>query len=132
MHIPHVINIPFFFQGFRAWHQARLNPTPLDMPKDHRQDQKYRCSNVYLDFLCMDGDHVKCTMCPITQCTTCWCAKEHWSDQQDVVYPSREITDIRERVAKERKKSSCTGKVGMDGRAIAAESLSYNGYEWIL
>jgi hypothetical protein len=43
------------------------------------------------------------TMCPTTQCTTCWCPKARLSDP-DVVYPFRDTQDIRERVAEERKK----------------------------
>jgi hypothetical protein len=40
IHILHVIDIPFFLQGFRAWHQARPDPTPRDMPEDHRPDPR--------------------------------------------------------------------------------------------
>jgi hypothetical protein len=106
MYTPHVINLTFYFQGFRAWHQPRPDPNPLDMPKDHRQNQRYRRSRVFLDFLCMNGDEESdATICPAIQCTTssCWCPKEHLSDQ-DVVNPCRDTADIRERVAEERKK----------------------------
>ena len=44
-------------------------------------DHLYRRSRVFLDFLCMDGDEVSsATMCPTTQCTTCWCPKARLSD----------------------------------------------------
>ena len=66
-------------------------------------DQKYRRSRVFLDFLCMDGDEVSsATMCPTTQCTTCWCPKSQLSDPY-VVFPFRDTEDVRERVAAERK-----------------------------
>ena len=49
-------------------------------------DQMYRRSRVFLDFLCMDGDDVvNATMCPTTQCTTCWCLKAELSDPDVVV-----------------------------------------------
>ncbi len=51
-------------------------------------DQLYWRSRVFLDFLCMDGDRVSnATMCPTTQCTTCWCPKAQLSDP-DTVFPS--------------------------------------------
>jgi hypothetical protein len=28
----------FLFRGFRAWHQARPDPTPRNMLEEHRQD----------------------------------------------------------------------------------------------
>jgi hypothetical protein len=57
-----------------------------------------------MDFLCMDGDEESnATICPTTQCTTCWCPKERLSDLV-VVYPFRDTQDIRERVSEERKK----------------------------
>jgi hypothetical protein len=66
-------------------------------------DQKFRRSRVFLDFLCMDGDEVSnATMCPTTQCTTCWCPKQHLGDP-DVVYSFRETEDVRIRVESERK-----------------------------
>ena len=67
-------------------------------------DQQFRRSRVFLDFLCMDGDEVSsATLCPTTQCTTCWCPKGQLSDP-DVVFPFRDTTDVRERLAAERKK----------------------------
>jgi hypothetical protein len=46
-------------------------------------------SRVFLDFLCMDGNEVSnATMCPTTQCTTCWCPKAQLSDA-DAVFPFR-------------------------------------------
>ena len=54
--------------------------------------------------LCMDGDDVSnATVCPKTQCTTCWNTKERLSDP-DFVYLFRDTKNIRERVAEERKK----------------------------
>ncbi len=42
--------------------------------------QMYRCSSVFLDFLCMDGDSVSnAIMCPTTQCMSCWCLKDQLS-----------------------------------------------------
>jgi len=66
-------------------------------------DQQFRRSHVFLDFLCMDGDEVSsATLCPTTQCTTCWCPKSQLSDP-DLVFPFRDTEDVRERVAAERK-----------------------------
>ncbi len=62
-------------------------------------DQLYRRSSVFLDFLCMDGDEVSnATMCPTTQCTTCWCPKARLSDP-DAVFPFRNTEEVREKVA---------------------------------
>ena len=62
-------------------------------------DQQFRRSRVFLDFLCMDGDEVSsATLCPTTQCTSCWCPKGQLSDP-DIVFPFRDTTDVRERVA---------------------------------
>jgi hypothetical protein len=66
-------------------------------------DQMYRGSRVFLDFLCMDGDEVSnATMCPTTQCTTCWCPKAQLSDT-DVVFPFRNTSDVGSKVAEQRK-----------------------------
>jgi hypothetical protein len=65
-------------------------------------DHKYRRSRVFLDFLSMDGDEVStATMCPTTQCTSCWCPKQQLSDP-DVVFPFRDTQDVRKRFAQER------------------------------
>ncbi len=65
-------------------------------------DHQYRRSRVFLDFLSMDGDEVStATMCPTTQCTSCWCPKQHLSDP-DVVFPFRDTQEVGERVARER------------------------------
>ncbi len=68
-------------------------------------DHLYRRSRVFLDFLCMDGDEVSSsTMCPTTQCTTCWCPKAQLSDP-DAVFPFRNTEEVREKVAAERCKA---------------------------
>ena len=67
-------------------------------------DHLYRRSRVFLDFLCMDGDEVSsATMCPTTQCTTCWCPKARLSDP-DAVFPFRNTEEVREKVAAERRR----------------------------
>ena len=67
-------------------------------------DQLYRRSRVFLDFLCMDGDEVSnATMCPTTQCTTCWCPKAGLSDP-DAVFPFRNTEEVREKIAEERRR----------------------------
>jgi hypothetical protein len=67
-------------------------------------DHLYQRSRVFLDFLCMDGDGVSsATMCPITQCTTCWCPKIQLSDP-DAVFPFRNTEEVREKVAEERRR----------------------------
>ena len=67
-------------------------------------DQLYRRSRVFLDFLCMDGDEVSnATMCPTTQCTTCWCPKARLSDP-DAVFPFRNTEEVREKIAEERRR----------------------------
>ena len=67
-------------------------------------DQRYRRSRVFLDFLCMDGDEVSnATMCPTTQCTTCWCPKSKLSDT-DIMFPFRNTSDVGARVAEQRKR----------------------------
>jgi hypothetical protein len=54
--------------------------------------------------LCMDDDDVSnATVCPKTQCTTCWNTKERLSDP-DFLYLFGDTKNIRERVAEERKK----------------------------
>jgi hypothetical protein len=66
-------------------------------------DQKYRRSRVFLDYLCMDWDEVSdATMCPATQCTTCWCPKDKLSDT-DVVFPFSNTEEVREKVSEERR-----------------------------
>ena len=65
-------------------------------------DHQYRRSRVFLDFLSMDGDEVStATMCPTTQCTSCWCPKQQLSDP-DVVFPFRDTQEVGEKVAQER------------------------------
>ena len=67
-------------------------------------DHLYRRSRVFLDFLCMDGDEVSsATMCPTTQCTTCWCPKAQLSDP-DAVFPFRNTEEVREKVTAERRR----------------------------
>ena len=67
-------------------------------------DHLYRRSRVFLDFLCMDGDEVSsATMCPTTQCTTCWCPKAQLSDP-DAVFPFRNTEEVRTKVAQERRR----------------------------
>ena len=84
-------------------------------------DQKYRCSRVFLDFWCMDGDEVaNATMCPVTRCTTCWCPKDQMSDT-DTAFPYRSTDELRAKLAEERKRllhsdgsprDNCKQKVG--------------------
>jgi hypothetical protein len=67
-------------------------------------DQKYRRSSVFLDFFSMDGDEVSnATMCPTTQCTTCWSPKAQLSDTA-VVFPFRDTEDVAAKVAEQRKR----------------------------
>ena len=55
-------------------------------------------------FMCMDGDEVaNATMCPTTQCTTCWCPKGELSDP-DVIYLFRNTDEVRDDLAKECKR----------------------------
>jgi hypothetical protein len=52
----------------------------------------------------MDGDEVSsATMCPTTQCTTCWCPKAQLGDP-DAVFPFRNTEEVREKVAAERRR----------------------------
>jgi hypothetical protein len=67
-------------------------------------DHLYRRSRVFLDFLCMDGDEgSSATMCPTTQCTTCWCPKAQLSDP-DAVFPFRNTEEVREKVAQKHRR----------------------------
>ncbi len=78
-------------------------------------------------------------MCPTTQCTTCWCPKEHLSDL-NVVHPFRDTADIRERVAEESKKliqrngrprDRCREKVSTLGYLCHMNDAVQN-YGWII
>ncbi len=45
-------------------------------------DKLVRRSRVFMDFLSMDGDEVStATMCPTTQCTSCWCPRDQLHDR---------------------------------------------------
>ena len=56
-------------------------------------DKMVRRSRVFMDFLSMDGDEVStATMCPTTQCTTCWCPRDQLQDTDEVF----EFRDTRE------------------------------------
>jgi hypothetical protein len=68
------------FAGFRGLHRAG-NPAPgPPNPPDTVPDLCYE-----RDFLCMDGDEVStATMCPTTQCTTCWCPQHSLDSTQEV------------------------------------------------
>ena len=70
-------------------------------------DNKIRRSRVFLDFLCMDGDEVStATMCPTTQCTTCWFPLHSLDstlevfDFRDTVAVCAELQAERERLLK--------------------------------
>ena len=58
-------------------------------------DKMVRRSRVFMDFLSMDGDEVStATMCPTTQCASCWCPREQLQDS-DHVFPFRDTQEIR-------------------------------------
>ena len=57
-------------------------------------DKMVRRSRVFMDFLSMDGDEVStATMCPTTQCTTCWCPRDQLQDT-DQVFEFRDTQEI--------------------------------------
>ncbi len=61
-----------------------------------------RRSRVFMDFLSMDGDEVStATMCPTTQCTSCWCPRDLLHDT-DQVFPFRGTQSIRAELETER------------------------------
>jgi hypothetical protein len=56
-----------------------------------RKNGVVRRSRVFMDFLSMDCDEVStATMCPTTQCASCWCPREQLHDS-DHVFPFRHI-----------------------------------------
>ena len=65
-------------------------------------DKMVRRSRVFVDFLSMDGDEVStATMCPTTQCTTCWCPRDQLQDT-DQVFGFRDTQEIRAELETER------------------------------
>lgn len=65
-------------------------------------DKLVRRSRVFLDFLSMDGDEVStATMCPTTQCTTCWCPKDQLQ-ATDKVFSFRDTQEICSELKTER------------------------------
>jgi hypothetical protein len=67
-----------------------------------RRTQLVRRSRVFMDFLSMDGDEVStATMCPTTQCTSCWCPRDQLHDT-DQVFPFRDTQSIRAELETER------------------------------
>ena len=65
-------------------------------------DKLVRRSRVFMDFLSMDGDEVStATMCPTTQCTSCWCPRDQLHDT-DQVFPFRDTQSIRAELETER------------------------------
>ena len=65
-------------------------------------DKMVRRSRVFMDFLSMDGDEVStATMCPTTQCASCWCPREQLQDS-DHVFPFRDTQEIRAELETER------------------------------
>ena len=60
-----------------------------------RENGVVQRSRVFMDFLSMDGDEVStATMCPTTQCASCWCPREQLHDS-DHVFPFRDTQEIR-------------------------------------
>ncbi len=61
-----------------------------------------RRSRVFMDFLSMDGDEVStATMCPTTQCASCWCPRDQLQDT-DQVFPFKDRLEIRAELETER------------------------------
>ena len=59
-------------------------------------------SRVFMDFLSMDCDEVsKITICPTTQCASCWCPRDQLHDS-DHVFPFRDTQEIRTELETER------------------------------
>ena len=67
-------------------------------------DNMTRRSRVFLDFLCMDGDEVStATMCPTTQCTTCWCPLDLLDSTKDT-FPFRDTVEVCSELQAERER----------------------------
>ena len=67
-------------------------------------DNMTRRSRVFLDFLCMDGDEVStATMCPTTQCTTCWCPRDLLDSTKDT-FPFRDTVEVCSELQAERER----------------------------
>ncbi len=65
-------------------------------------DKLVRRSRVFIDFLSMDCDEVSTiTMCPTTQCASCWCPRDQLHDT-DQVFPFRDTQKIRAELQTER------------------------------
>ena len=65
-------------------------------------DNMTRRSRVFLDVLCMDGDEVStATMCPTTQCTTCWCPRDLFDSTKDT-FPFRDTVEVSSELQAER------------------------------
>ncbi len=66
------------------------------------EDKLVRRSRVFMDFLSMDGDEVStATMCPTTQCASCWCPRDQLQDT-DQTFPFRDTQKIRSEFETER------------------------------
>ena len=57
-----------------------------------------------LDFLCMDSDDVStATMCPTTQCTTCWCPLDLLDSTKDT-FPFCDTVEVCSELQAERER----------------------------
>ncbi len=67
-----------------------------------RENGVVRCSRVFMDFLSMNCDEVStATMCPTTQCASCWCPREQLHDSDHVFFFS-DTQEIRAELETER------------------------------
>ena len=55
-------------------------------------------------FFCVDGDEVStATMCPTTQCTTCWCPRDSLVSTKDT-FPFRDTVEVCSELEAERER----------------------------
>jgi hypothetical protein len=113
IYLAYVWNIPLIY--IRGQHHGRPDPVPQDIPDDVLPDPddladfKLPDQQALID-ASLDGTHSS-TVCPTTQCTSCWCPKAQLSDP-DAVFPFRNTEEGREKVAEERRRLLHSGPQG--------------------